>query len=509
MIIILLALAMTFSFAGCGEEDISNRATITEGDLVESLNNGTRIEALARAYKSAENGNPISGQIYCADPTAVEYNGRLYVYGTNDHQQYEAVGEDGKNTYEKIKSLVIFSTEDMVNWTYHGTINVGEIAPWIYASWAPSIVSRIENDGLTHFYLFFSNSGSGVGVITSTDPVTGWSDPLGHALVSHSTEGLGDCPNPFDPGAVIDDDGIGWLSFGAGTAADGSEYMKGSARIAKLGSDLISIEEIAEIPDYYHFEASELNYINGIYVYTYNTSWVERTTWENNDIPAPSACSMAYMTTKTPLDSESWEYRGHYFLNPGESGESYSNNHTHVHKYNGKYYVFYHTLALQDAKDIHGGFRSLSVEELDLNERTLDIELTGASKSGAKQIEKLNPYYAHSGAEMATGAGITFVDTDGQLNRVSPKSEQAGAWTELRGVKLGGGSKFYATLSGKGRIELRAGSADGETVAALDFDCEEPTTYYADINGKLNGTKDIYFVFSDADITLYAWQIQK
>lgn len=508
MIILLLVLAMTFSFAGCGEEDISDRATITEGEVMASLDNGTRIEALAKAYKPAENGNPISGQIYCADPTAVEYNGRLYVYGTNDHQQYDAVGKDGKNTYEKIRSLVVFSTEDMVNWTYHGTIEVGEIATWIYASWAPSIVSRVEDDGLTHFYLYFSNSGAGVGVITSTDPVTGWSDPLGHPLISHATEGVGDCPNPFDPGAVIDDDGIGWLAFGAGTASGGSDYMPGCARIAKLGADMISVEEIAEIPDYYHFEASELNYINGTYVYTYNTSWVERTVWENVDVPAPSSCSMAYMTSKTPLDPESWEYRGHYFLNPGESGESYSNNHTHVHKYKGKYYVFYHTLALQDAKGIKGGFRSLSVEGLDLNERTLDIKLMGASKTAAEQMEKLDPYYAHAGAEMSTGAGIAFVDTDGALNRVSPRSERNGAWTELRGVKLSGGSKLYATLSGNGRIELRIGSADGETVAAIDFDSAEPTTYYTDINGKLGGNKDVYFVFSDEGITLYAWEIR-
>ena len=109
-------------------------------------------------YKDTRFNNPISPDFFCADPTAVEYNGRLYVYGTNDHQQFEAAGPDVDNTYEKIKSLLVFSTEDMVNWTYHGEINVGKIAPWISASWAPSIVSREEADGRTHFYLYFSNS---------------------------------------------------------------------------------------------------------------------------------------------------------------------------------------------------------------------------------------------------------------------------------------------------------------------------------------------------------------
>lgn len=47
------------------------------------------------------------------------------------------------------------STDDMVNWTYHGLIKTDSIAPWIVASWAPSIVKRKEKDGKTHFYLYF------------------------------------------------------------------------------------------------------------------------------------------------------------------------------------------------------------------------------------------------------------------------------------------------------------------------------------------------------------------
>ena len=101
-------------------------------DAIETLNNGIKISAdsiSTENYKDTRFNNPISPDFYCADPTAVEYNGRLYVYGTNDHQQFEEAGPDVDNTYEKIKSLLVFSTDDMVNWTYHGEINVGEIAP--------------------------------------------------------------------------------------------------------------------------------------------------------------------------------------------------------------------------------------------------------------------------------------------------------------------------------------------------------------------------------------------
>ena len=72
-------------------------------------------QSLAKTYKSASYGNPISPCVFCADPTALEYDGRLYVYGTNDHQQYIANGRKGDNDYGAIKSLVVFSTDDLVN----------------------------------------------------------------------------------------------------------------------------------------------------------------------------------------------------------------------------------------------------------------------------------------------------------------------------------------------------------------------------------------------------------
>lgn len=104
----------------------------------------------------------------------------------------------------------------MVNWTYDGIINIGEIALCIYNSWVPSIVSRVEYDDLTYFYLYFSKSGAGVGVISSTNPIGLWSDHIGGPLVYQNMDGLVNCPEPFDPGVCIDDNGVGWITFGGG-----------------------------------------------------------------------------------------------------------------------------------------------------------------------------------------------------------------------------------------------------------------------------------------------------
>ena len=487
---------------------------LTKAELVETAP-GTAIDnsiISSKTYKSALYNNPISSEVFCADPTAVEYNGRLYVYGTNDHQQCREKGEDKDNTYEKIKSLVVFSTDDMVNWVYHGEINVGEIAPWIMNSWAPTITSRVEEDGLTHFYLYFSNNGTGTGVITSTDPLGPWEDPLGKALVQYDTEGLTDCPNPFDPGVVIDDNGVGWLSFGAGKAKDGTDYMPGSARIVKLGKDMISFDsDFTEIPAPYLFEASELNYINGTYVYTYNCDWSDHTEKWDYDCPAPSMCSMVYMTTKTPLDPESWEMKGECFQNPGLSGLEYSNNHTHMHKYKGKWYMFYHTLLLKKSMKIKGGYRSLGVDEINVDEEKVTIEPTGGTKEGVSAADGLDPYTAHLGAELCSTADITYDCTD--MNTPLAVSDGAGSWTNVKNVVFSDSDteqdelRFIAEVKGSGRIEVRLGAADGELLTSLDFDSPDSFTdvFNKDVSS-VSGTKDLYFVYSSKDIAMKLWQ---
>jgi len=409
--------------------DLQNAAASSDGITIsaDQISTGN--------YKDTRYNNPISSDFFCADPTSVEYNGRLYLFGTNDHEQFEQAGADKDNTYEKIKSMLVFSTDDMTNWVYHGEINIGQIAPWITNSWAPSVVSRVESDGLTHFYMYFSNNGLGVGVITSTDPVTGWTDPLGQPLISTSTAGLKDCPNPFDPGAVIDENGIGWLSFGAGKAASGTDYMPGSARIVQLGDDMISFaSEFKEIPAPYLFEASELNYINGTYVYTYCSDWADHSEKWEYDCPAPAGCGMVYMTTKTPLDPSSWEMKGECFVNPGVSGFDYSNNHTHMHKFKNKWYMFYHTLELKKGMGIKGSYRSMAVDEIQVDEESVTIQKAGGTKKGTSSIESVNPFENNLASELNNTAKITYDLTDAHTPAVT--SQNTGSWFSVRDVQF-------------------------------------------------------------------------
>lgn len=492
----------------CGKEKFDPKNDIklsVTGDAVmtkEELFDSVTVDSYATFKAENNESNPLLTNIFCADPTSVEYNGRLYVYGTCDNQQYLEKG-DSSNTYEKIKSFVIISTDDMVNWRYEGTINTGEIAPWIIASWAPSIVSREESDGKTHFYLYFSNSGAGVGVLTATDPAGPWTDPLGKPLISSGMEGLDGCPNPFDPGVCIDENGVGWLSFGGGVAPDGTSYMPNVSRIVRLGEDMLSLDsEIAKIPAPYFFEASELNYINGTYVYTFNTSWENRLEWDREAFgeTKPPACSMAYMTTKTPLDMDSWEYKGYYLKNPGELGMEYSNNHTHLHKFNGNYYLLYHTLILQKERGIDKGFRSLGVDRIVVSEEKVQFAVCDASRVGVEQIKKLNPYAVYR-AETAFLTDAEYkVDNDGAVTVLCKTGNVIG----IRGVDFKNGSQALAVkVKGKGAIEVRLDDANGKNVTRLDFECADWTAIYSEV--EISGEHDLYFVFS-GEFEFDEWQ---
>lgn len=501
----------------CSAIMLTSNASAAENMMETAV--GAKFEGeIAETFKSALQNNPISSKIFCADPTAVEYQGRLYVYGTSDHQQYLANGPEKDNTYEKIKSLVVFSTEDMVNWVYHGEINVGEVAPWIMNAWAPSVAARTEDDGLTHFYLYFSNNGTGVGVITATDPLGPWSDPLGQPLITTGTPGLTDCPNPFDPGVVIDDNGVGWLSFGGGRAKDGTDFMPGSTRIVRLGDDMLSFgSDFVKIPAPYFFEASELNYINGTYVYTYCSDWNSHYPQWDYEAEVPSDCSMVYMTTKTPLDPDSWEMGGECFKNPGLSGFDYSNNHTHMQKFRGEWYMIYHTLFLRKSMGIKGGYRSLCVDKINVDEKTVTIEKTMGSKSGVEEAEAKIPYTVSSGAEICSEAATVFDVSD--MNAPLVISDAAGAWTSVKNVMftvpdkrdsekygLRNDLSFFAEAKGSGRIEVRLDKPDGEMLTSIDVDSEDFTVMYNKSVGEIGGVHDLYFIFSEKEITVRNWQ---
>lgn len=436
-----------------------------------------------------DRANPLLDFHYVADPTAIEYNGRLYVYGTNDHQQYES--GTPTNSYEAINSLVVISTDDMVNWTYHGLIDTKAVAPWIMASWAPSIISKPQADGSTLFSLYFSNSGTGSGVIQSTSPLGPWESPLNQNLTGG-----------FDPGAVIDANGDGWLAYGTG-----------ESYIVKLGDDLHSVAEgPIKLNAPYYFEANELNYIGGKYVHTYNNDWSSHEPWIYGG-EKPTACSMNYFTTTTPLDAASWMYGANYFKNTGENGMNYGNNHTHLHKYQGKWYLFYQSNDLEPSLGTNGGFRSLFVDEIEVDEENVIISECIPTFTGVSAIKNLDPYTQQYAATCAATLGIVFEQADGNghtVAKVGSPNMTAEAPTEgiieVRNVDFSTGlGSLKMLIKGSGSISLRLDNKNGADLLTISSTGDSWNTMTANYDGAVTGVHTVFFVLTGS-VLFDTWQ---
>ncbi len=78
-----------------------------------------------------------------------------------------------ENVYSQIDRINVISSEDLVNWTDHGTVyaaGANGAAPWGKNSWAPAAACK-EIDGVMKFFLYFANGGNGARGGQSDRPV--------------------------------------------------------------------------------------------------------------------------------------------------------------------------------------------------------------------------------------------------------------------------------------------------------------------------------------------------
>jgi arabinoxylan arabinofuranohydrolase len=433
----------------------------------------------------------------------------------------------------------------MVNWTFHGTIDTKKIcsrwvtSPWYQGygvSWAPSVTWRHNNEtDKDEFFLYFCNSSHGIGVLKAESPLGPWKSPNNKLMIHRDTPGATPCSAVFDPGVTVDENGVGWISFGGLDPVDGGDsFNPKNARIVKLKPNMTEIDgQPVRIPAPYHFEANELNVIGGKYVYTYCSNWAERKADEwnayksehNINVNAPGGGTMCYMVSDNPLDPESWEFKGYY--GPGVAG----NNHSHLQTFQGNYYHIYHNhgSVLLDAmkKDgvvdaSAGDYRSICVNKTTVNESTATVNLVTLNQEGAEQIKNVNPYTWQQAETMATCGGVDYEDmTNIKKNtRINTLGNDAsenlqvkmkeGSWINVRGVDFGtdGAAKF--TLRGKGTatLELRTARA-GRPITTIEFSSTEMEEKTFEVDStKFKGVKSNFLlaVKSATDFYVDAWK---
>ena len=462
--------------------------------------------------------NPLIDYDFGADPFALEYNGRVYVYMTADQFEYDQNGNIIDNTYSKINSLHVISSADLVNWTDHGFIPVAGpngVAKWANNSWAPAIAYK-QIDGQDKFFLYFCNGGGGIGVLEGDSPAGPFTDPLGHALIDGSTPGTQGVPWIFDPAVMVDDDGTGYLVFGGGIPA-GQDLNPKSARIVRLGDDMISLDcEPVMIDAPCMFEDGGIHKANGKYYYTYCSNF----SGNHSAVEGyPGYGIICYMVSDDPLGP--YEYCGEILQNPSTYFGVGGNNHHAIFNFKGTSYIVYHAQTLGQAMGIEKGYRSTHINEVEYyaDGRIVPIQ---ADREGISQLETMSPYQLTAGETIAWQAGIKVeaCDQPGQglseVNNRAVTDIQNGDWIAVAGLDFGdkGAASFTASIAAQagGAVELRVDSPDGTVVGTLTVPAGDGTyqTLTCDVTG-LTGVHNLFLVFTGDDqaenlMSLDTWQ---
>ena len=457
---------------------------------------------LQKSYKKSGENNPLYTQRFGADPGVMEYNGRLYVYMTDDQIEYDAGGKVKDNSYGQIRTINCISSGDLVNWTDHGKIPVAGrsgIAKWAVNSWAPCAAHKTIN-GQEKFFLYFCNGGNGIGVLTADSPTGPWRDERGSLLITRSVPNCADVTWLFDPAVMVDEDGTGYLAFGGGIP-EGMQKAPGTARIVKLGEDMISLDgDPVRLDVPWLFEDSGINRIGDRYYYTYCSNFMT----SGNDLKLTDG-AIQYMIADNPLGP--YTYMGELFPNEGRFFGMYGNNHHSIASLNGEWYLFYHNRPVERAMGITGNYRSPQADRIIFGGDGLPQQVTGTMK-GLSQLKPLDPFQRVPAATMSHQAGITVDGSDGQSWIIG----DAGSWVRISGVDFGTdaatlsvmampptGCTVYAVLD----------DPEGPVVSQVRIDIPEdgkPAMFTAPIQAE--GIHDLYLI-ADGPMKLYSWIVKK
>jgi len=445
-----------------------------------------------KPIKAVSNKNPLITHRYSADPGVMVYKDRVYVYATNDGDV--ANRNVGENKYDQINTINCMSSDDLVNWMDHGPIAAAGsngAAKWAKNSWAPSAAWKTIN-GKDKFFLYFANSGSGLGVLVADDPAGPFTDPIGKALITHQTPNCAGITWLFDPAVFVDGDGTGYLYFGGGVPTGQSANPK-TVRVVKLGADMTSLAgEPQTIDAPWVFEDSGIHKMGNTYVYSYCTNW--------DNGPYGNA-KIAYMTSNSPMGP--FSYQGTCFNNPGDFFQTVGNNHHTIIEFKGKYYIFYHTEWLN--KQVFGsqkGYRTTHVNEMPVNGNKL-----GQAKgtlSGVTQLKDVDGSALNYANNMAWQAGISV---KGQ-SYVTTVNYSRGAWTGVSNVALGNAKSITikASSNSGATIKVCTGSENGEAIGYVDVAAGGSMKEYTGTLNGASGTKNLFFVAS-GDVSIESWTL--
>ena len=426
--------------------------------------------------------NPITSVMYTPDPAPYVHDGKVYMFVDHD--------EDDATNY-KMKDWLLFSTEDMVNWTYLGVPVNTATFPWASQGNRAWASQAVEKNGKWYWYVCCMAPGYGecLAVAVADNPQGPWKDAIGGPLAHGG--------GFIDPTIFIDDDGSAWLFWGN----QGLWY-------GQLNDDMVSFKNgYQEVPGYHdpasfgdilprtkwtlgrvtdmtqYEEGPWVTKRNGIYYLSYAAGGIPE--------------YMGYSTA--PTINGPWTFRGRIMDKNPRSITIHGGNIT----FKGRDYMFYHTPETPNGGSFH---RSAAVEEFKFNADG-SIPFIPATMEGPEPLGTINPYVTIEAETMAESYGVKVDRLPGTRHYVT--SIHNGDWIRVREVDFGDQEPTMAVIEmlnfkNPGSIQFYIDQMeDGRPIATVPVN-NDNMMITAPVRGTgITGVHDVYLLFSGGDEELF------
>ena len=432
--------------------------------------------------------NPIITTAYTPDPAPFAHGDKLYMFTGHD--------EDDA-TYFKMRDWMLYSTEDMVNWTYLGTPVSTATFDWAFQGDRAWASQAVERDGKWYWYVCLTEAATNadaLAVAVADHPQGPYKDAIGGPLATGWSF--------IDPTVFIDNDGSAYLFWGN----KGCWY-------GKLGKDMVSFENgYWEVPGFHDPacfgpESMKMNWAKGreeMMVGYEEGPWVSRRgdiyymTYPAGGVPE----HMAYSTAHS-IDGP-WTYRGRIM----DEAENAFTIHGGEVEFKGRNYMFYHNGALPDGGGFH---RSACVEEFVYNGDGT-IPFIPFTKHGPRPVGPLNPYKRVEAETMAWSWGVKTDRLAGFDHYVTQIHN--GDWLRIREVDFGQDGPAEMELQilnfrTPGVVEFYIDAMGGNPFAS--FDVHASGAMKTSIVRPVTGRHDVYILFRGGDEQLFDfdwWQVK-
>ena len=426
--------------------------------------------------------NPIICDRYTPDPAPYVHGDTLYLFV--DHDENETL-----NNYFTMKDWLLYSTVDMVNWTYRGTpLTSATFSAWAKQDndcWASQC---IERNGKWYWYVTATIKGEsypGIGVAVADNPAGPYKDPIKKPLVKGWFK--------IDPTVMIDDDGQAFLYYGNNNLW--------YAKLSKNMTSLIGSEISVNVKDEKAFgphknEKGDPNFEEASWIYKRNGKYYLE--YAAGGVPEHWAYSTADKVTGP------WVYGGKIL----DEAENSFTIHGGSVEYKGHYYLFYHNGKLPGG----GGYkRSTCVEEFTPNEDGSIPHIAFTTK-GVEPLQTVNPFERQEAETINQSEGILC---EGDYNGCYVTNINTGDYIKVRNVDFGstGATHFTARVRAEQacmmmvRVDAKSGTLKGSlSVEPTNGEWQEVT---CELKSPITGVCDLFFTFKakeDSKLDFDSWQ---